>query len=491
MIKKNTNGNLLQGACFKIAPDPNNAGQKCTAANGQVSFDNLPVSGTYKLTETIAPAGYQKSNPVSGITLTPGLTTTVNVINKKTPAPPTDGSILVIKFFCPSGKSGEVTKYLDSSDAGPDKLVQVSGCTKGDAKFSLVPKSGGDGFEFNTGVDGEFFATLAKGTWEIREILPQASDPEDVIIYAGSQTTVVVIDYVKPPEPKPATINIIKYTCDPGFGGVYYADFLNNCTEASQLTNNVSFRTSGPTVAKRITGASGQVGKATFTQLKAGEYTLYEDGVGTSSSVYAFCGYDVYNWADWYSTTGSIYLPLAEGANITCIWFNVPDDLSDSTGAIVVHKYVCNGKDFPAGYDYFANCQVETDGVKFGISVKQGNSFVPKTTAITNQNGLISFGRLKPGTYQLKEIGADWCHAKSDNVDAQGNLIVRAGQRTNVWIFNCEPTKQPPNTGSGAMAGVIGGGGAISGAGAAVAGFAWPMIGLVGFKARRKLRRAA
>ena len=83
---------------------------------------------------------------------------------------------------------------------------------------------------------------------------------------------------------------------------------------------------------------------------------------------------------------------------------------------------------------------------------------MPKTTGITNENGLLSFGRLKPGTYSLKEVGGDWCHAKSDNVDAQGNLIVRAGQRTNVWIFNCVPTKQPPNTGSGAMAGVIGGG---------------------------------
>ena len=63
-----------------------------------------------------------------------------------------------------------------------------------------------------------------------RDSLPQKSDTEDVLIYAGQQTTVVVIDYVKPPAPKPATVNVVKYTCDPGFGGVYYADFLNNCT---------------------------------------------------------------------------------------------------------------------------------------------------------------------------------------------------------------------------------------------------------------------
>jgi hypothetical protein len=230
------------------------------------------------------------------------------------------------------------------------------------------------------------------------------------------------------------------------------------------------------------------VGRATFSGLKAGDYTLYEDGVSAQASVYIFCGYDVYNWADWYSTTGQIHLPLKEGAKITCIVFNVPDDLSDSTGAIVVHKYICNGEKFPAGYDYFANCAVETDGVKFGISVKQGDTFVPKTTAITNANGIISFGRLKPGTYQLKEIGSDWCAAKSDNVDAQGNLIVRAGQRTNVWIFNCQPTKQPPNTGTGAAAGIMTGGAAGS-AGMALSSFAVPMLGLVGFKGRKRLTR--
>ena len=93
----------------------------------------------------------------------------------------------------------------------------------------------------------------------------------------------MVIDYVKPPAPKPATINVIKYTCAPGFGGVYYADFLNNCTGDSQLTNSVSFRTSGPTVAKRITGAAGQKGQTSFHAAQAGDYTLSEDAPSTAS----------------------------------------------------------------------------------------------------------------------------------------------------------------------------------------------------------------
>ena len=139
---------------------------------------------------------------------------------------------------------------------------------------------------------------------------------------------------------------------------------------------------------------------------------------------------------------------------LTCRFFNIPDDLTDSTGAIKVTKYVCDlpGNKRPENFDWFANCSIETDGVKFTLSVQQAGKFVPKSTGLTNADGIINFGNLKPGTYQLKEVGADWCHAESDNVNPQGNLIVRAGQRTSVWIFNCVPTKNPPNTGAGTTA---------------------------------------
>ena len=493
VIKKNTSGQVLQNACFTITPDPNSAGQRCTDATGQVAFENLPPSGSYKLTETKAPNGYQAGNPISGITLTPGLTSTVNVIDKTTPPPPTDGSVRIIKFFCPENSSSQTTTVLDSSDPGPDKLAQTQGCTKGDAKFEVQKK--GDAstkYTFNTGADGEYFTTLPAGTWTLTEITPNKTSAQEFVITAGQQTTIVVIDYVKPPAPKPATVNIVKYTCDPGFGGVYYVDFLNNCRADSQLTNGVSFRTSGPTVQTRVTGSTGQIGKTAFTQLAAGNYTIYEDGVSGSETAYAFCGYDVLNWANWYSTNGQIYMPLKEGDVVTCLWFNVPDDLSDTTGAILVHKFVCNGTDLPSGYDYFANCPVQTTGAKFAISIKQGTTFVPKTTGISNVNGLLSFGQLKPGTYSLKEVGGDWCYAKSDNVDASGNLIVRAGERTNVWIFNCVKTTQPPNTGSGSMASSVSGGSDTHNQGPlGLIGMALPMLGFVGYRNRGKIRKAA
>jgi hypothetical protein len=252
-------------------------------------------------------------------------------------------------------------------------------------------------------------------------------------------------------------------------------------------------------VQQRVTGSSGQKGKATFTQLPAGNYTLKETPPSSAATVYAFCGLDP-NAPDSRVVGTAINLSLKSGDVMTCTWFNVPDDVSDSTGAIVVHKFVCDiqGK-IPANYDWDANCIAQTDGVKFSLSVKQGDKFAPSKTGITNEDGLLKFSRLKPGTYQLKETESDWCHAESDRVDAQGNLLVRAGQRTNVWIFNCVKTSQPPNTGAGTTAGLRGGAQigspySTSSNSALLFSLSLPLLGLAAFGLRRRkpaLRRAA
>jgi len=414
----------------------------------------------------------------------PGLTTTVVVVDKKTPPPPTDGSILVIKFFCPAGKGGELTTVLDSSNPGAAQLIQTVGCTKGNATFSLKP-SEGDGFAFSTGTDGQYLTTLGQGQWELSETSP-GKQSESVRIFAGQQTTVVVIDYVKPPAPKPGTINVIKYTCGAGFEGTYYADFLANCAGETQLTNNISFRASGPSVATKITGTGGVKGQVSFTQLQAGTYTVTEQAPSSAVTVYAFCGVNL-DAPDYYSGTGAIQIDVAQGGVVNCLFFNVPDEVNDSTGALVVHKYVCDAASYPANYDYFASCATETGGTKFAISYRQSSKFVPKTTGVTNGSGILSFGRLQPGTYQLKEVGADWCFAKSDSVDAQGNLIVKAGERSNVYIFNCVPPKSPPNTGTGTAAtAMVAPAAAASAAG--LLNLAFPAFGLAGFGLRRRLR---
>ena len=489
--KTNQQGHLLQNACFKIVPDPNSAGQKCTGASGEVTFDNLPVDKVYKVTETKAPNGYEKSPDKTNISLTPGLTTKVTVVDKKKKPLPTDGSILVIKFFCPAGKGGEQTLTLDTSDPGSGTLAKTANCKKGNASFTVTPKAGGDPITFSTGTDGEFQTTLSAGTYTLTEKATGAK--EELTVYVNQQTTVVVLNYVKPPEPKPVTIKVVKYTCAAGFEGVYFSDFINTCGQASSLTNNVVFRVSGAAVAKRTTGSTGQKGQASFTQLPAGSFTLREEVPSGASSVYAFCGYDPA--APDYKIVGdTVQLTLGAGDVFTCTWFNVPDDLSDSTGAIVVHKLTCDiqGK-VPANFDWETNCGSATNGVKFALSVKQGTTFKPSKTGVTNEDGILRFSQLKPGTYQLKEVGADWCHAESDNVDAQGNLLARAGQRTNVWIYNCVKTNQPPNTGAGTTAGLDSSAGAglfgsTPDGGTLLFGLTWPLFGLAAFGLRRRQR---
>ncbi|HKG26235.1 MAG TPA: SpaA isopeptide-forming pilin-related protein, partial [Thermomicrobiales bacterium] len=495
VIKVNEKGYPLQNACFDLAPD--NAGAKCTNANGQVSFDNLDSQVVYKLTETKAPPGYQLAPPKTNIAVQPGLTTQITVKDKRVPPPDNTGSIKVIKFFCPAGKGGELTTVYDSSDPGPKKLAQTANCKKGDAQFTIQRVGAeGDEVEFSTGKDGEYQATLPVGKYTLIE--QKTKVKVQVEVFDGQQTTIVVLNFVKPPQPKPATVKVIKYTCDAGFEGSYYADFVDNCVDPANLTNGVTFRISGEASQKHVTGDTGQKGQTTFTQLPSGGYTLEEEPPAGATTVYGFCGLDP-DAPDFKSVDEDISFNLGEGDVLTCTFFNIPADLTDSTGAIKVTKYVCDlpGNKRPANFDWFANCSIETDGVKFTLSVSQSGKFVPKSTGITNADGILNFSNLKPGTYQLKEVGADWCHAESDNVNPQGNVIVKAGQRSNVWIFNCVPTKNPPNTGAGTTAPpqaaqptvTLSGFDPANNGDALLLAAIWPILGLVFYCWRRTTRR--
>ena len=492
LVKKvNQQGQPLQNACFDLAPD--GKGKECTDANGQVSFDNLDPTIVYRLTEVSAPLGYPVAPPKTNIVVQPGLTTVVTVVDKKAPPPPDTGSIRIIKFFCPAGKGGELTTVYDSSDPGPKKLAQTANCKKGNAKFTLTPADGTNSLTFETGPDGEYQVTLKKGKYTLTEA--KTGVKVEVEVFTNQQTTIVVLNFVKPPQPKPAKLNIVKYTCDAGFQGTFFADFVNNCGAPSNLTNGVTFRISGAAAQKHVTGDGLNKGKTTFTQLPAGGYTLEEEPPQGASTVYGFCGYDPNN-PDAKTVDEDISFNLGEGDVYTCTFFNIPENVSPTTGSIKVTKYVCElqGNKRPANFDWFGNCSVETNGVKFALSVQQTGKFVPKSTGITNADGILRFDQLKPGTYQLKEVGADWCHAESDSVNPQGNVIVKAGQLSNVWIFNCVPTKNPPNTGAGTTAPpptattVNSGFGPTDRSGSLLLVLIWPVLGLGVFGWRRKVR---
>ena len=156
----------------------------------------------------------------------------------------------------------------------------------------------------------------------------------------------------------------------------------------------------------------------------------------------------------------------------------------------MVHKYGCaleSARTAPSGFDWYDECSPQGAGVRFSLALLAGEERSALGTATTDGDGLVRFNRLDPGVYELREVDATWCRAESDSVDARGNVIVRAGQRANVWIFNCLGTTRPPNTGAGPLAA-----GGVFGEGApglvAVLGLVWPLAGLALRVLRRHLR---
>ena len=483
--KVSQDGHLLQGACFDLAPDGQPS--QCTDGSGTVVFSNLQP-GTYRLDETQAPAGYLAAAAVEDIVVNPGATTVLTVENELAPPPPDTGTVQVLKFYCTAAPGGEGTVFFDSSDPGPSQLAETANCNAGNADFTLgALDSGANDVSFSTGDDGSYRVSLRAGTYVLRETAPDlpGDAQETVVIGTNQLTTVVVLNYVAPPAPAPVSIAVVKYTCQPGFAGTIYADFVDNCAADAQRTNDVGFRITGPVAARGTTGSGGVAGAVDFTQLPAGSYALTEDVFDPNSTIYSFCGLDPNAPAikSVGPTTGFL---LEEGNAITCTYFNVPDDLTDTTGAILVHKLVCPVETPPAGYDFEALCAPQSTPARFSLAQYSAETrdYVPLTTDATNADGLLRASRLQPGRYQLTEIGDVWCYAESNSVDQNGDLIVEAAKRTEVFIYNCSPVEEQPNTGTGTMASVQPVTGPL-GSGGLLFSLAWPLAALAAVWLRR------
>lgn len=109
-----------------------------------------------------------------------------------------------------------------------------------------------------------------------------------------------------------------------------------------------------------------------------------------------------------------------------------------TTGELVVLVYTC--ADVPedtTDYDWFRLCNSE--GGVHGLELAPVSEVaVDPVTMETDASGDATFADLEPGLYSLKPAGTTWCKAVSDNVDAEGNVIIEAGARTTVYTFVCE-----------------------------------------------------
>ncbi|MDF3041209.1 MAG: LPXTG-motif cell wall anchor domain protein, partial [Thermomicrobiales bacterium] len=355
--KTDPNGVPLAGACFDLVED--DAGASCTDENGELLFAAL-APGVYRVMETEAPAGYLVAPAINPITVRPGSTATIDVVDQPAPPPPDSGSIQVRKFVCPVAEGGGGVVFVDSSDPDGGGLARTAGCDIGDAAFVLDGPSGP--IEFRTGTGGRYQTTLDAGDYVLTELSSGESEP--LTVRVNTLTTVVVVNYVEPEGEQPAAVDVVKYTCAPGFQGRVWLDFAEACLDDGNLTNNVGYRLSGAVSARRVTGDTGSGGATRFDGLPPGDYRLREETPLGTVAVYAFCGLDPAS-PNGRGVGDAVNLRLGAGQTVTCHWFNVPEDLAGDTGAITVYKYACPVTVPPAGFDWYGRCDPQGQGVEF------------------------------------------------------------------------------------------------------------------------------
>ena len=287
----------------------------------------------------------------------------------------------------------------------------------------------------------------------------EAPQDQPVQLPAEEPTAPVVEEPTVPVSP--ARLRVMSYTCPDGFEGTDYPDFARGCAKARHLTNRVPFRLSGSARASRLTGDRGRKGEALFPDLPLGSVTLQTEPPGKPATVYAFCGADSRDPSLRNVSTGKqpatnkaeqpgITLNLTDGDDLTCSWFTVPDELSTSTGSVLIQARMCES-DAPPDDDWARYCNRPADGATFILSAEDlavdvatpvGNrpslQVVLDRRGETDRDGLLRFGELPPGSYRLTQDDTTWCHASSDSVNAKGEVMVRADQRASLWIFNCD-----------------------------------------------------
>lgn len=490
---ENSTGQALPNACFTL--DVDGVEPTCSGTSGDVNFDNIPA-GSVQLTQTQAPYGYKLDKTPKAIDVRPGQTTVVTVVFIAAP-PPDTGSVQIQKFVCPAGEEGERTSFLGGAQ-GNAQLARTAGCVPARAEFTLTAENGssdGPG-AVSTDAGGRYQVTLRQGIYVLTETNPdlQGTSSARLRVGVGQMTTVIVINYVAPPKPAPATIDVTASTCPPSFNGTTYADFQANCTGETSPTNNITVRADGASRYRQVTGDKGTAGATSFADLPAGTYTVYAEKPYDIPLMYMFCGPNANAPADIKVINGSASLTLVSGQEATCEVFLIPEQIGAQTGAILVQKYSCPITKPVKGYAWQEECSRSTRGLTFDLTMYDTTAKAfpeqPTLTVTANPDGIVRFPNLPPGTYKLEETDGRWCFAQSDSVNSAGNVVVNANNLSQVWIYNCDGTTQPPNTGSGDAARLLNPADDDPSGVGVLLNLAWPLlagVAWIGWRSRRSI----
>ncbi|MEJ7837752.1 MAG: hypothetical protein WKF81_02995 [Thermomicrobiales bacterium] len=110
---------------------------------------------------------------------------------------------------------------------------------------------------------------------------------------------------------------------------------------------------------------------------------------------------------------------------------------ASSSGSLTISTYTCI--DVPTereDYDWFGVCQLLDGPVDYVLTSVDPDT-EPAGSGVATATGETTFGELEPGTYRLERTDATWCHAESDNVNGEGDVIITAEAPSNVWTFFC------------------------------------------------------
>jgi hypothetical protein len=167
-----------------------------------------------------------------------------------------------------------------------------------------------------------------------------------------------------------------------------------------------------------------------------GPYTLEFDGtVQASDSAATY----------WVKAASGVY--PATGPGLTCdaaatLDESTPGLGTDSppaatTGTVVIETHACTGATSESrDFDWYGACPVDVTDHRFLLSAV-GEDTTPLLAASTGETGTATFADLGAGAYHLEDTGDRWCHAESDNVNADANVVVETGAVTIVWLFYC------------------------------------------------------
>jgi uncharacterized protein YraI len=388
-------------------------------------FTGIFVYCEMRDSEDVVPVTYRDDIQGLDIELTPGMAVVCdwyNIPDEQVDPAEDTGYLEFHKSVCPAGydPNGPGNIFDDCHGQGlPDITFFIEGPEGSEnSEQTTVPVSPGPGIVS--------FNNLAAGTYTVNEDVPGdftsifvycsvSGDPDTQVPFTYrddiqgidielAEGQAVLCDWYNIPDEQEDDGTVInhKRTCPVGYDddAANFDDFFTDCVTR---TNDVTYilTPDGGEPLTRETGDDGN-GRAVFSGLGQGDYTLTEDLPGEFVTMYAYCGPDDRNLSATPVVNGSVDLELtAENPDAVCLWFNVPEDLSGQTGHISLTNFLC-----PEGTtsNYYANCSPHPlQGGTFELNGPGNND----GSAVSNASGNVLFDELPAGNYSIRHFPPD------------------------------------------------------------------------------------